>query len=142
MNEMLIGLDLATVSGVALAWSPNECVYVASIKGDPIVQLDQIRDMIIEYRRGGENVNVIIEQHVHFRAAKTTRSLIERIGYTRYSLYNDGHNVNVIWPYKSRKAKLHNQYERRGFKKDETDALLLIHEGLSIFEPFSVVEHI
>lgn len=78
---------------------------------------------------------VLIEEHVHFRSAKTTRVLIETNGYVYWSFVRDGYSVQKLFPFKSRK-RMKDQYLT--IPDDERDAALLIHEHLGSFEPLLV----
>ena len=125
---MIIGLDLATRSGIAVL--DGETITVSTHKGTPIELLSKIESII----RGERVEKVIIERHVHFLNAKTTRSLIGRIGYIEWSLRKNGHDVIDLFPKK--RKELIASYSALGYDKDEYDAIILINEWLARSEPF------
>lgn len=129
---MIVGLDIAKTSGIAIL-DKNGLVSVFKFTGDPIELLGYIKSKI------ESNSTVIIERHVHFRNAKTTRSLISRLGFIEWSLRSENHVVSDIFPGKGRKVLIE-YYQSLGFTKDEYDAIILIHFHLSIFEPFSKIQ--
>jgi len=116
---MIVGLDIATSSGIATL-DENNIVTVWTHKGDPIELLECIKAKINPWS------TVIVEKHVHFRNAKTVRSLISRLGFIEWSLRSEGHLVVDIFPGKGRKALIE-KYQLQGFTKDEYDAIILIH---------------
>lgn len=133
---MIIGLDLATTSGIAIFYDKSN-VLVGKISGEPPTQLGIVRTFLSGQARS--TTHIVIEQHVYFRNAKTARSLMYRIGYTMWSLLADGYSAKAIWPYKARKHALNHYYMELGFDKDDSDALALIHEHLGDFTPFDQI---
>ena len=79
---------------------------------------------------------ILIEEHVSFRNAKTTRILIELIGYVHWSFVCLGFEVIKLFPYKARK-RMDDQYT--DVPDDERDAALLIHEHIGDFEAMALV---
>jgi hypothetical protein len=80
-----LGLDLATISGIAL-WHPfTHTAEVVQVKGDPIETFAFLARVIMPLL-GKFQPTVCMEQSHHFINAKTTRSLLERYGFIKYSL--------------------------------------------------------
>lgn len=129
---MIVGLDIATSSGIALY--DGEKICVTTFKGTPVELVDYIESII------PQNSTVIIERHVHFLNANTTRSLLERLGYVKYSLIKNGHAVSDLFPGKGRK-QLIEAYKSVGYTKDELDAIILINAHLKqMNQPFQNIE--
>jgi hypothetical protein len=125
---MLITLDLALTSGIALY--DGNIVKVGTVRGTPIEQLKFVKNI------STPDFVFVIEKHVHFRNAKTTRNLQSRIGYIQWSLIEWGANVVELFPYKARKH-FSADYPF-GFSKDERDAVLLVHEYLDIWQTLEI----
>ena len=84
-HRTFIGLDLATTAGIAV-WIPEEGTARAyTTTGNPIRQLEFLHRRVFDNSLI-EPIIIGIEQLDCFRNAKTVRSLLERIGYFRYSL--------------------------------------------------------
>lgn len=131
-----IGIDPAQVMGVCV-WNPNEhLAYVDHYKGTPVEQWKYLQPIISYYGRNMELVFVLERLH-NFRNATTTRSLLERIGYFKYSLIAMGQRVEEVSPEPARhwfgvkeKAEVREKMQERAtgeeqFTTDETDAALM-----------------
>lgn len=127
---MIVGLDLATTSGIAL-YDDDE-VKVTTYKGTPIELLTKIES----YLKPGSLC--VIEEHKHFRNAKTTRSLLERNGFIFWSLVAKGYEVQKLFPGKGRLQLIKAYHDRYKLTKDEVDAIALINFHLQVFEPLKV----
>lgn len=96
--KVYIGLDTALVTGIAL-WYPTEnLALVTDIKGNPLEQFHWIYHLI----PSGE-LCLVLEKMVHFRNAKTTRSLLERYGFLKYSFLDRDFRVEEVHPGLARK---------------------------------------
>ena len=125
----ILALDLAkNRSGLALYEDGIISTWNVG-KNTPISLLDHIKETL----QPGDVV--IVEEHVHFRGAKTTRVLIELNGFVYWSLVCLGYDVIKLFPYKARK-RMSDHYTN--IPDDEKDAVMLIHEHLDSFEPLQV----
>lgn len=80
-----VGLDIATITGIAL-WHPfTHKAEVVQVKGDPMETfgfiVKVIMPLVVELQP-----TICMEQPHHFQNANTTRSLLERYGFIKYSL--------------------------------------------------------
>lgn len=95
MTKVYVGLDTATITGVAIWMPKTHRALVSQVKGTPIEQLIYIKEQLEAIR--GEVV-VVMEQMHYFRNAKTIRSLVERYGYLKYTLLEAGYRVEEVAP--------------------------------------------
>lgn len=86
----MIALDLAKKAGYA--WNQADHVYVSSFVGSPIEQMYQV----IQLLYNGYTKPILIEELMKFRNAKTTRSLLRRIGAIEAYLDLFGHEVEFV----------------------------------------------
>lgn len=86
----MIALDLAKKAG--FAWNQADHVYVATHVGPPIEQMFKV----IQLLYNGYTKPILIEELMKFRNAKTTRSLLKRIGAVETYLELFGHDVEYI----------------------------------------------
>lgn len=93
-----IGLDLATVSGIALYNPNNPEATVLEKKGDPVYLWNFLWGFTDGFRYMGDPYTVVIEEIHDFRNAKTTRSLLERTGYIKYQFISLGVEVIMAGP--------------------------------------------
>lgn len=92
---LYVGLDTATVTGVAF-WNPRmQVAAVVEFKGSPVEQLHSILGEL-PYKKA--DVVFVLEKLYNFRNAKTTRSLLERYGYLKYTLIERGFRVEEVHP--------------------------------------------
>lgn len=93
-TKVYVGLDTATVSGIAM-WSPILHVgLVLQTKGTPTELLLCISELVLS--KLNENIEPIfvLERQHNFLNANTARSLLERLGYIKYSLLSIGYTVH------------------------------------------------
>jgi hypothetical protein len=152
-KNLYCGLDIATTMGVAL-WEPESHVaLVTEVKGSPVEQYVYIYNNIILTNRKEsyierwvqvEDINKIVftlEQLAYFRNAKTTRSLLERLGYIKYSLLSVGQEVNEVTATVARRSfgvikkhpimKIFQDRTDMKLTDNHTDALaLVIHQSV------------
>lgn len=138
MNQFIdrwyIGLDIATISGIAIYSPLKHAAVVGQSKGEPIYQLDDIIAKSVPKNLVGYSIQFVLEEPHHFQNATTTRSLISRYGYIKYSLmglkypvYEVNLNSARHWLGTKTKKETHllfTQYFRGDFlTSDHTDAL-------------------
>lgn len=87
-----IGLDIATRTGVAFQYNNDPKIQVMEVHGDPVKLLETIYEIIPK----DHVAKVYYEKLVHFRNARTVRDLLERSGFVRWSLKNDGYLVDEV----------------------------------------------
>jgi hypothetical protein len=80
-----IGLDTATISGIALWYPQTNRARVVQVKGDPIETFGFLIRTIMPMVKGKEQ-RLCMELTHHFQNAKTTRSICERYGFIKYSM--------------------------------------------------------
>lgn len=95
--EMFIGLDIAQTMGVAVVTSDSPTILLAEVKGEPPEQEAVLAYLVSRYKSSYRQ-HFILEMPSHFRNAKTTRSLIERYGYLKYTLVTYDMDVNEFSP--------------------------------------------
>lgn len=106
--NIYVGLDLATVSGLAIYIPNNPIAIVHQHKGNAIQQLNTIKKLLNVYIYNTNNKNnnsyiFIIEELHTFRNGNTTRFLLEMTGYIKYSLIDSGYRVVDVAPSEVRK---------------------------------------
>jgi hypothetical protein len=87
-----VGLDVAETMGIALYFPYSDEAHVFEYTGDPIEQLrylTSILELITEPL-------ICMELMHHFRNAITTRSLMGRYGYLKWSLKEIGYSISEI----------------------------------------------
>ena len=131
---MIFGLDIAKRTGIASYNHKTDEVFVTTFAGSPIELLGCVKSLLPlpEFVE-----KVVIEKHVHFRNANTTRALLERLGYVKWSLQNFGYETVDLFPGRGRKF-LTARYAYLGFDKDELDAITLLNAYLQREEPFEI----
>lgn len=88
-----IGLDVATMAGIA-KWIPEINVAVVDeMKGTPNHQLQYIINSVLPPKEMAVETIFVLEKPFHFQNANTTRSLLERYGFIKYSLLGFGYQV-------------------------------------------------
>lgn len=131
-----LGLDTATVTGIALYNVKHNFVGVTLNKGTPIDLYTNVLNILTQMSRLGVEQNkiaIVIEAQHFIRNAKTIRSLSERIGYVRFSLVVGGYRVVDIAPKVARRLLgtvdkqstfqlLCSYYEGSMFSSDHADA--------------------
>lgn len=140
MNEIYIGLDTATTTGISLYIPKDNLSVVTLKKGNPIEQLDYILDRINgDFPKVG--YTFVLERQHYFRNAKSIRSLVERYGYLKHSLLREGYRVEEVSPDAARKTLgvkgkqgafdyLFDFYEGCNLTDDHTDALAVaLHQA-------------
>lgn len=85
-----IGLDIATVTGMALYRTESETIEVALNKGDPISQYARLNNFLESLDFRDRHPVFLLEKPLHFRNANTLRQLVERYGYIKHSLIHAG----------------------------------------------------
>lgn len=98
MAKIYIGLDTATRMGVAIV--QGEKVGVMEIKGDPFTQWCALRSLLMSC----EPAALVFEKQHNFLNAKTTRNLLERYGFLKYSLLSLHYRVEEVSPKVARHA--------------------------------------
>lgn len=136
MKKYIIALDLANTSGVAIYDTVLKSVTINTIKGNPLEQMTKL-DAIMCFFLPEETL-IIIEEHVYFKFVIAARSLMERIGFIKWSFVKQGFEVVQFFPYKARKQMLKKHYLK--LDKDRKDALLLIHQHIESYEPFEDIK--
>lgn len=100
MNQThVLGLDLATVSGLAIFDISTLEVAAYEVTGNPFEQFKLMAENI-------ENLTIScvgIEMVMSFNNAKTTRSLLERYGYFKWTLKSLEIPIHEIHPKSARK---------------------------------------
>lgn len=86
-----LGLDVAQTTGIA--YYSGDSAKVTDVKGYPYNQFKLIARLIRKRLEYDEEVVVVMEQPVHFQNAKTTRDLLQRYGYLKWSLLHTGCKV-------------------------------------------------
>lgn len=106
-----IGLDIATVTGMAIYTPSTETIEVALNKGDPISQYVRLVNYLETMDYKDRHPTFVLELPLHFQNANTSRSLIERYGYLKHSLIRAGVyevvevNLNSVRKYLGCKTK-------------------------------------
>lgn len=97
MNRRIYcGLDVATRLGIAV-WNPLENVaHVTMVKGEPIEQVVRILEVAGRDAEKGTQLVFVMEVLPSFQNGKTTRSLLERYGYIKYTLMGTGFPVQEV----------------------------------------------
>ena len=108
-KHIYIGIDIATVTGIAIYNPIDNISYVIQYKGDPIQLFGFITHNLLIMESPLYPIYVL-ELPTHFRNATTTRNLLERYGFIKYSLMNYNHlpvevNLNSVRAYFSCKTK-------------------------------------
>jgi Holliday junction resolvasome RuvABC endonuclease subunit len=93
-----VGLDLATVSGVAIIDSEAIEAVLFEVKGTPYEQLKKVLNFLDIQSIDKDNVKWSIEQIHTFLNAKTVRSLLERKGFVMWTLIGNGFEVEEVSP--------------------------------------------
>jgi len=88
-----IGLDLAIVSGICVLDAERKEAFLFQHKGSPIELLSFLITFILD---GTTAQKVGIEELHQFRNATTTRSLLQRSGFIRYTLESYGIDTKEI----------------------------------------------
>lgn len=89
--KVYIGLDVAQTVGIAVY--DGDSAKVTDARSYPYIQLILIVRLAQKYILGGYLITFVMEQPVHFQNAKTTRELLGRYGYLRWSLIHNGYDV-------------------------------------------------
>lgn len=98
MQLVYIGIDPATVCGVAIYYPEQNMARVMEVKGTPVEQLSTILEYLFK-DIGEEKLLIFSMEKLHnFRNANTTRSLLERYGYLRHTLDSLGFPVRETSP--------------------------------------------
>lgn len=93
-----IGLDTATLMGVAV-WNPDRHIAVVTQnKGTPIEQLYFINQNVFGLMEETADCEFVMEVLHNFRNAVTTRSLLERYGFLKWSLKAVQFEVEEVSP--------------------------------------------
>lgn len=101
-----VGMDNASIGGVAFYNPTLHLALVAEVRGNPIYQLSQINvlmGMSIKTLKAND-ILFVFEMLVHFRNANTVRSLAERSGFLKYSLQGSGFKTVDVDPNVVRKS--------------------------------------
>lgn len=98
MKDYYIGLDTATVMGFAFLRTDNNWAFCHVINGNPIEQLKELRSYLSTPAGLKETSSIVLEKQHNFRNAISSRSLLERYGYLKYSLINEGWDVQEQSP--------------------------------------------
>jgi hypothetical protein len=106
-TPLYLGLDTATVTGVALLNPVSNSAIVYETKGIPNLQYKFIDNLLkgIEVTCKAHVETIAMEELRNFRNAKVTRSLLGRYGFILWSLRGMGYEVQEIAP-KVARAKL------------------------------------
>lgn len=103
--NIYVGLDMATVTGIAIYIPKEPIAIVHQYKGNPIEQLNTIKKLLNIYMTTNNYKTIsnypytfVIEELKTFRNAHTTRLLLEMTGYIRYSLVSLGYRVLEVAP--------------------------------------------
>lgn len=137
MKRYIIGLDLANTSGIAVFDTVTKEVKVNVLKGNPLEQMSKIKSVMYSFLSASQTT-FVIEEHVYFKFRIAARSLMERIGFIKWSLIQDGFEVVQFFPYAARKKMLKTHY--LNLDKDRKDALLLIHQYIESYEAFDDIQ--
>jgi|SRR5688500_5376130 len=153
MKNLYVGLDTAETMGVALYYPKNRLALVTEVKGTPIEQYIYItNNILLPIGNDKEQVLFIIEKLTNFLNAKTTRSLLERIGYLKYTLLSNGQLVEELAPTIARKTLgirsnkrtvqlLFQKYTEMKLSDNHTDALaLVVHRAVQDGYPLNIGE--
>lgn len=99
-ETIYVGLDVAGTTGVSLFFPRQNEAICFSIKATPI---EQIQEVIRNSLRIKQQYNIqhedntdllfCFEKVFHFRNAKTTRDLVERYGFMKYTLLHGRYRV-------------------------------------------------
>jgi hypothetical protein len=95
-----VGLDSASIGGVAFYDPTEHKAVVAEIRGDPLNQLVQLNGLIkaVVPKMRQNDLVFVFELLVHFRNAVTVRSLLERHGFIKWNLKSVGYKVQEVDP--------------------------------------------
>ena len=83
MSTIYIGLDIATVTGIAVYKTTFNKAEVIQYRGSPLSLMSFIRDKVLDL--GYYKPIFVLEEPLHFRNAIVTRSLLTRYGFIKYS---------------------------------------------------------
>lgn len=157
MRYVYIGLDIATVTGIAIYLPENNKSKVVQYKGTPTQLLGFLQRHIVWGYGNYKRVFVLEEPH-HFRNATTTKSLLERYGFIKYSLINHvilpvEVNLNSVRSYFRAKTKdeVHSYFlpmyqGKKKFTDNHSDALAVaiyqaVQDGHEYYPPtFKIME--
>lgn len=93
MNSNLIALDIAEETGVCVLTGSSAIVFDI-VHSDPIEQYKLLLPYLI-------HPNIVIENFVYFSAGNsviTVLSLVQRLGYIKYKLIEDGYSIELVNP--------------------------------------------
>lgn len=90
-SPIYIGLDIATTTGISIYSPENNRAKVHQYTGTPNQLWTFIHGEVLHRYQFYPVKNFVLEIPLHFRNAKTVRSLNQRYGYIRYSLQDYGH---------------------------------------------------
>jgi hypothetical protein len=157
MKNVYVGLDTAKVMGAAIWFPRQQKAWVEECKGSPLAQWKFIQDLL--YPVPEEDVVFVFEKQHNFYNAKTTRSLLERYGFLKFSILGSTRcQVREVSP-KVARAYLETSTKKETFRRfipyfagdyltdNHTDALAVaIYEshtdGLELnWSKLSVVQH-
>lgn len=96
-SKVYLGLDTAIISGIAVWYPLTFKAYVVQVKGTPPETFgylcQKVMPLIVK-----EQPTVVMEKLTHFRNADTTRSLLERYGFIKYSLMCNYQGLRIEEP--------------------------------------------
>lgn len=133
MPKHYIGLDLATLAGVAILY-PGNFAAVTVMKGNPIQQFMHVGSIVNGLKV--PELSIVLEMPVDFLNANTTRSLLERYGFIKWNLIGSGFTPLEVRPKEARRVvgakdkrslfiKLKDNFKGHIFDSNMSDALAL-----------------
>jgi hypothetical protein len=137
--KQIVALDIAKTMGVCFHKHPDGNFYCTAYSGTPQEQLEMLLDVLGD---DVKNTLFFIEELNSFVNAKTTRSLLHRVGFIKLTLEKLGAKVEMVNAMAARKflgAKnkkdVGNIFQALDFPKmtdDEADALAIMLFALDI----------
>jgi hypothetical protein len=91
MSHIYIGLDVATVTGISIYQPVWGQAKVTQFRGEPLQLFGFIKEYVLDPYLYYTKV-FVMELPNHFRNAATTRNLLERYGFIKYTLIDYGQN--------------------------------------------------
>lgn len=93
-----LGIDIAALCGVAVYIPEKNRALVFETKGTPVQQLEEINWIVQNCTKDAQVVYVVFEKQYYFRNANTTRDLLERYGFLKWSLMACGFDIWEVGP--------------------------------------------
>lgn len=101
-NIIYIGIDVANMCGIAYYNPDTHKAVVYEKKGTPVAQLGAINQVIKRHKGDSVNIYFVLEKQFSFQNAVTTRSILERYGFLKWSLLACDFDVWEISPSSAR----------------------------------------